>query len=187
MMNNKTTHVQESIRMFIGVEVPDDVREKIQESLNGYTRFTKSLVPEENWHVTVLFMGEVFDYKQCLEALSAVMAQAFIPTLSLTHIGKGLKPQQLWTFAQATPLFGGLQKQLIGRLNSLDIAFKGDNVGSNFVPHIKLGDLRVGSSNNLLADLPMLAVWRVEKLNIYRSELLHAGANYSIVGHINLS
>lgn len=185
-MINKTTRVQESMRMFIGLEVPANVRTQIREHLKDYTRHTKKLVPEENWHITILFVGEVLEYKQYLEPLEEVMPQTFLPTLSLTHIGKGLQPQQLWAFAKNTTLLGKLQKQLIDRLNSLHIGLE-SNVNSSFTPHIKLGDLRTGSANGLIADLPMLAAWRVEKLNIYRSDLSHSGANYSVIGHINLS
>lgn len=185
-MINKTTRVRESVRMFIGLEVPEDVRTRIREHLKDYTRHTKKLVPEENWHITILFVGEVLEYKRYLEPLEEAMPQAFLPTLSLTHIGKGLQPHQLWAFAKNTTLLGELQKQLIDRLGSLPID-RESNVNSNFTPHIKLGDLRTGPTNDLLADLPMLAAWRVEKLNIYHSDLSHRGANYSVMGHINLS
>ena len=188
MMNNKTIHInRETARIFIGLGVPANVREQIRGHLRDYTRFTKKLVPEENWHVTMAFIGELSGYKRCLKPLSEIMPQSFIPTLSLTHIGRGLQEEQLWAFAKTTTLLSELQKQLMDRLDSLNIGGEKKSGDLSFAPHINLGDLRLGSSNNLLADLPMPVVWRVEKLTIYRSELLHRGANYSVMGHIGLS
>jgi len=183
-MNNKTIRIQELTKMFIGIEIPDDVREQIRIQLEGYTKYTKKLVEEENWHVKMLSIGEIEGHDQFIESLSAEMPQSFLSTLSLTHIGKGPQRQQLWAFVNPTPLLDTLQKQLIGRLDSLNIKPTQD---TNFIPHIKLADLRVGSSNNLLADIPMPAIWPIKKLSIYRSDLSHRQESYTVMGHINLS
>jgi 2'-5' RNA ligase len=187
MMKDKTIRVQDSARIFIGFEVPANIRDQVREKLRGYSRFTKKLVPEENWHVTVLFVGEVAGYKQRLSPLGEGMPQAYLPILSLTHIGRGLQEHQLWAFAKNTELLNGLQRQLMERLDSLKITLNEKGNNSRYVPHIKLAELRDGPANNLLADVSISAVWRVEKLNIYRSDLSPGGVSYSVVEQINLS
>jgi len=187
MGKSKAIGIEKKARLFIGAQVPDEGKSLIKEKLQGYTRYTKKILPEESWHVTFIFIGEVESYQQYLEAMLEPLAQTYLPTISLTHIGRGRQKGQLWAYGRSTKLLEGLREQLKSRLDKLRVGYAGDMGNEEFVPHIRLADLREGSFNNLLPDVPLAVVWQIKEINIYRSELTYKGASYAIEGKIKLT
>lgn len=181
-MEPETTKL--STRIFIGASIPSQVAQYLKNNLEGYTKFTKKMIPEENWHITFLFIGPVEDEQKLTKTVDKTMSQAFLPTISLTHIGRGLQKQQLWAYAKPTSLLTNIRKELTASVNTLTNISSRHN---DFVPHIKLANLRPSPYDKLLADKPLSAVWQIKELCVYRSELSAVGANYTIIEKIKLT
>lgn len=173
-----------STRIFIGAPIPRTVAQNIKNNLQSYTEFTKKMIPEDNWHITFLFIGGVTNEHELTETVEKTMPQSFLPTISLTHIGRGLQKQQLWAYAKPTPLLTNIRKELTASVNTLTNISPRHN---DFIPHIKLANLRPSPYNKLLADKPLSAVWQIKELYIYRSELSAVGAHYTIIETIKLT
>jgi len=180
------TRTDKKVRLFIGLPIPEDVVRELHDKLRGYRSYIKKTVPMENWHITVMFMGEVGWQEDKLALLGEKMPQAFIPTVTLTHIGKGTKEDQLWVYVRSTKVLSELREQIKNRINQAKLL--GGELGDCrlFTPHVTLATLRADRNTRLVADEPVSAMWRADKLYIYRSELRASGAQYYREGLIDL-
>ena len=72
------------MRLFIALELPEDARERIARSAASSERFRNSgrLIPKENYHLTLAFLGEVPE--NCLEDIVSAMEACPSPPLPLT-------------------------------------------------------------------------------------------------------
>jgi 2'-5' RNA ligase len=85
------------VRLFVGVELPEDVRERISALCAGVPG--ARWVPPENLHLTLRFIGEVDNGEadDIYHALSAVRPRSFDITLSgVGHFESGGEVRQLW-------------------------------------------------------------------------------------------
>ena len=72
------------MRLFIALELPGDVRERLARSAAGLEKRWVSgrLIPAENYHLTLVFLGEVPEGR--LEDIAAAMEACPSPPLTLT-------------------------------------------------------------------------------------------------------
>lgn len=173
-------------RLFIAAEIPDEIAIRLNEKLKQYTPYVKRLVNQENWHMTFLYVGMVNDYTRHQEVLSNRLSQAFLPTITLTYLGRGYQPDQLWVYAKPTALLQTIRQQLLARVKEELPSFAETNQTESFVPHIKLADLRDRSISKFVADSPLLATWPVKKLFLYHSRVYLGETKYDKQGTINL-
>lgn len=174
------------IRLFIAAEIPDEIAIRLNEKLKQYTPYVKRLVNQENWHMTFLYVGMVNDFTRHRETLSNRLSQAFLPTITLTHLGRGCQPDQLWVYAKPTALLQTIRQQLLARVKEELPSFTETNEWAYFVPHIKLADLRDRSISKFVADSPLLVTWPVKKLFLYHSRVYLGETKYDNRGTINL-
>ncbi len=174
-----------SARIFVGFSVPEHVRKEIKGAMNYYDKYLKRFVPEDNWHITLLFLGEVAEYKRCLDSVAKDITCLFLPTLSVVYIGKGLKRSQLWAYVEKNNSVVNLRDKIISRTKKLRLPT--GRGAHNFNPHIRLGDMLETAQSIGIADQPVTATFVPKKVNIYRSDLSKKMPVYSVERQINLS
>lgn len=143
-------------------------------------------MPENQLHLTLLFLGEVANPQQYMSRLMKVMPQTFVPTVTLTHVGRGLERNRLWAYAHPSTILLNVREQLIARLRTMRFPFP-KNIHRNFVPHITLAKLYPMAGGIGLADTACPLTYTVETVDLWRSIPRHGQAQYYGEGNISLT
>lgn len=172
-------------RLFLGVPIPDTARGALASGLAQYPQYIERTVPPERWHVTLVFLGEVEHPRQYYSRLFKALPQTFVPTIALTHVGRGLAREQLWAFVHASPGFLGLRQQLVARLKKMRLPLP-PALDREFTPHVHLANLFPMARGIGLADHPLSLSFIFPAVHLYRSTVTHEGPAYTIEGTIAL-
>ena len=172
-------------RLFIGLAIPDKAKQAIYTALRHYSDYTERKVPEENWHMTLVFLGDIENHKQYISRLSKPIPQAFMPAISLTHLGRGLQRKQLWTYANPTPAVVGLKKSVEDRLKKLRMPYKKE-AERDFVPHIRVADMYDITSGIGIPDGVINETFTPKEAYLYQSQETPLGVRYTIEATIPL-
>ena len=166
------------IRLFVGIELPDELKERLAAICNGVPG--AKWVGPENLHLTLRFIGEVSEarFADVDAALSAVRAPGFELTLSgIGHFSSGKVPRVLWVGVEKNEPLGYLH----GRVEAACARAGLDSERRKFSPHITLARLnnvstsRLGaflSGNSLFKSAPFL----VGEFTLFSSFLARGGA-----------
>ncbi len=173
-------------RLFLAIPLPSRIQTILQETLKHYTPYVERVTPQQNWHITLIFLGDVDNYQQLTGGLAQPLTQTFLPTISLTHVGVGCVPTQLWAYANPSPVLANLHAAVADRVHSLNLTIPEHTRKKGFVPHIKLARLS-NKSGIGIADYPLAKTFVAKDIHVYRSELSSAGAQYTVEGTISLS
>jgi 2'-5' RNA ligase len=172
-------------RLFLAAPVPPTVRELLKGATKEYSNFVEKVVPEEKWHVTLLWLGgEVLNHSQYVSRLSKPLSQAYAPAITLTHVGRGLQRGQLWAYAHVTPMLTQLREALQHRLHSMRFPLPSQR---DYVPHIHVADLFDMSRGFGLADQATPITFPVREIYLYKSVLTPQGSQYQIESTISLT
>jgi RNA 2',3'-cyclic 3'-phosphodiesterase len=163
-------------RYFIGIPLPQEVRKKLKiQNWPGLSRYKdEKLVPQNNWHITLAFIGHIEeDKKDELAELLKVYQWGDTFKASVRHFGA------FPNFEQAKILWMGLEKgsdkieklaqQLRNRLDEMEISYD----SKPFVPHITVARLRSPKNCTKLADngkMKQEVNFEVNELILYNSE-----------------
>lgn len=134
------------------------------------------LIPADNLHITLFFLGEVTaQQRSCAEAVAGALHGSRF-TLSLERLGYWRRPQVVWLAAPATP--PPLQ-QLVSQLQQ-GLAECGFEVESRpYQAHLTLAR-KVRRPPPVMSPDPV--PWPVDRFVLVRSELSNTGSRYEIVG-----
>lgn len=166
-------------RMFIGLPVPEQARTSLTEVARGrYGEYFEHLVPEENWHMTLFWFGNVRNPSQYMGRLEQPMARAFVPTVTLTHIGRGENRDQLWAYGLPTKGLVDLRAAIKMRLNKIRFPQPVDK--KQFAPHIRLANMYPTIRSLGMADTPVRETYAIREAYLYSSEIRHGGSKYTI-------
>ena len=169
------------MRVFVSVHVPTEVREKLREVQKELPKNTK-LVPVENFHITLSFLGEKSQdkVKELIEKLSLVQFKPFV--VKLVGIGgftSSKKARVVWIGVQSVEL-EKLARQV--KLAVGDEEFK-------FKAHVTL-------ARDVEIDLTTLAnrlekkefgVFEVKSFELMKSELTPSSSKYSVLESFSLT
>lgn len=172
--------------VFLGLPVPAAAREKLKVMAGSpYQQYFEKFVPDENWHLTLFFFGEVKNPEQYLGYLKRPLPQAFTPTIAITHIGRGKQRDQLWAFAQPTTSLLTLRQALGMRLQK--VHFPRAVERNQFMPHIRLANFFPIVSGLGLADTTAPVAYAVQEAYLYKSEPTPTGSKYVPLAAIKLT
>ena len=164
-------------RFFIALPIPAKTRMLVAQALARQERtIVHTSVPEESWHITLVFLGAVEDWQRTLAKISKPLPSHFVPTVTITHLGQGKNRKQLWAYVQATNVLLRARTVLAQRA--------GRNEDRPFIPHVRVAELDGQSVTIGVADTRILTSFRVREACVYRSDLLPDGAMYTKVGVI---
>lgn len=132
-------------RYFIGIPIPQEVRKKLKvQSWPGLSRYKdEKLVPQNNWHITLAFIGELEDEKlESLKSLLQVFQWGDAFKVSIRNFGAFPSLEEgrvLWLGCEkGAQALTTLAETLRRQLDDLGITYD----PKPFVPHVTLARLR---------------------------------------------
>ncbi|HEC84726.1 MAG: RNA 2',3'-cyclic phosphodiesterase [Candidatus Parabeggiatoa sp. nov. 2] len=176
ILNSITMSNNSTERLFFALWPDDNVRQAINElSQPVLSDMSGKIVPPENWHITLAFLGEIDrQVKQCVQQV-ATTVQASRFSLSLDKLDYWAKPRILWLGASETPeALQGLVATLSSGLQ--DCGYRPDT--RPFQAHFTL--MRKAARTKTLPPVTPLA-WAVEDFCLVRSILDFKGARYEVI------
>ncbi|MEK7557235.1 MAG: RNA 2',3'-cyclic phosphodiesterase [Patescibacteria group bacterium] len=166
-------------RLFLGVSVPEPVKTRLQETAkSSFGQYIERIVPAEQWHLTLFFFGDVRNHAQYLGRLTLPLKEAFVPTITISHIGRGKARDQLWAYVNPTPALLNLREALNERLRK--IHFPRPVEFRSFHPHIRLAKFYPVVRRLGIADVPHRTAYAIREAYLYRSTLAPHGSTYTI-------
>jgi 2'-5' RNA ligase len=175
-------------RLFVAISLPDAVLDALADLQIGM-RGARWL-PEENFHLTLAFIGEVD--RHGLEEIASALDGISAPRFDLRLKGCGFfgdrKPRALWVGAEANPQLSHLQSKVEVALKRAGIALE----KRKFSPHVTLAYLSGASpdaaagfcaANGLFSAGP----FPVSEFHLVESHLGSEAAHYEIVESYALS
>lgn len=173
-------------RLFLSVSIPPLVNKALEEAMRPYQPYIENEVTPVRRHLTLVFLGEVENPKQYYSRLLKDMPQTFVPTINLTHVGRGLHRMQLWAFGHPTNSLLNLREQVLMRLKKMRCPLPEDQADREFVPHIHIANLYAMSRSVGLADQPLSTQFTVPTIELYKSTRSPDGLTYHLEGAIGL-
>lgn len=169
------------IRLFVAIGIPQDICDALPMPDSAIAGV--SWVPDENFHVTLRFIGEVDNAKarDIDDVLMTVRAPAFDISLHGLDTFGGKSPHALYAGVRPCPPLNHLHQKVDGALTRLGLP--GDR--TKYTPHVTLARLRQApdekvaafiQQNNLFACEP----FAVTEFGLYSSELHPDGSLYTL-------
>jgi len=178
-------------RYFIGVPIPPEAKKKLKvQSWPGLSRYKEEkLVPQNNWHYTLAFIGQLDPEKlEALKTLLSVYAWCNPFKMSIRNFGAfpSLKEGKiLWAGCdRGRKDITSLAQTLRRQLDDMEISYD----DKPFVPHITLARMRSPKNLSRLADngkMKQEVFFNVEEIVLFDSE--EEKAPYAIVEKISLT
>ena len=181
----------ENKRLFIGVPISENVREKTIPLLNSLSEIAAdmNLVAPQNLHFTIKYLGDVDKSKvnEIKEKLNSIEQNKF--TISLQNVGvfpSFDRINVIWIGAEGKefiPLMKKVNEQL-------DYIRKNDH--KEEIPHLTIARVKTGRNKHLLQEWVKqnqdneFGEMIVDKIVLYKSELRPEGPVYSVVGEFYL-
>lgn len=176
------------MRLFVGVPIPIELREKLQSVQKEMGLSIKGVfVSPENFHFTVKFLGDVRDERMseiCLCVQKAVLNYSPFP-VRVSDVGafpSDVHPHVVWVGASDNPLFVSLltdMQQALGHFRKED--------HQTPVPHLTLARVRaVFDGKRLSAAFEKFrsfdfGSFTVDRVVLYNSDLGREGPAYTVV------
>jgi len=170
-----------SMRLFIGLSLPDPVRDQLTRIQNGLSG--ARWVAPESLHLTLRFIGEV-DGGAAADidtALMSIRCESFPLQLSgVGQFGEGRKLRAVWAGVEPQPILSRLQAKVEQAVQRAGLAPE----RRKFKPHVTLARFKSnGSGPNLGPYISNNALFRsdpiqVEEFVLFSSHLSAGGAVY---------
>ncbi|MBI3452332.1 MAG: RNA 2',3'-cyclic phosphodiesterase [Rhodospirillales bacterium] len=166
------------VRLFVGVELPEDVRMRLAALCAGVPG--AKWVPAQNLHLTLRFIGEVpeGEAEDIDHALSAVRPPRFeINLAGVSYFETAGQVRALWAGVEKSADLTALHKRVESALIRIGL----DPEDRRFTPHITLARLRDAPLSRVSAFLSHHALFRagpipVDHFTLYSSYLQSSGA-----------
>ena len=167
------------MRLFIAISFNDEIRAALVKTQDYLSRHgvRGSVVPRENLHMTLTFIGEHPDPDQVLEVMEKVEFSAF--PIILNDIGL-FNNNVLWAGVHESEPLQRLVKHMRYELAKADIPFD----RKAFMPHITLFrnvDDSNGVPETYIPDVSMV----VDSISLFRSDRGRNGMVYTELGSIS--
>lgn len=168
-----------SLRAFLAISPPDEVRHALVEQLSGL-RIPGRLVPPQNWHITLRFLGEIDDVTR--ERYTAAIDQSSLGrsfVLGFDHLGAFPRP------TKATVIWAGASRggerlfelAEIADLGAGDAGIPGED--RPFRPHLTLSRARPPvRAVELVEEVELDVAWRVGAVVLFRTVPGRGGVSY---------
>jgi RNA 2',3'-cyclic 3'-phosphodiesterase len=186
----------ETVRAFLAVDLPAAIRDALarqQDALRGSLRASWSL--PEGMHLTLHFLGEIPAEQADAVGRALTDECGGLPPLEVTVAGLGVfpnarRPRVLWAGVQAPPALEALHAAAGAAVRDagLEIDLR------RYHPHLTLARFRKPLPRQGLSTLTTMldqdrngyGRFEAQAVRLYRSELLPAGARYTVLHEVIL-
>jgi RNA 2',3'-cyclic 3'-phosphodiesterase len=178
------------MRVFLALDLPAAIRSQLV--LQQFLLPVKRKQPPENFHITLVFLGEA--RPEQLEELDSALSRLQVAPVTLRIAGLGLfgkaKAHNLHARVTPTPDLMALQEKLVRLARQAGFAPE----TRRFVPHVTLAYLRLGLFNQPELEAAVVRdagfqteSFEVSGISLYRAHLRADGAQYDLLEHYPLS
>jgi 2'-5' RNA ligase len=177
-----------SLRLFVCIELPESVRERISELQAALKKLPASVswTKPSNVHLTIKFLGDTPVSRVASIADAVTNAAADIPQFELEVGGAGCfpsprRPRVLWVgFGQIPEALHRLQKRIDSGLHQLGFPRE----SREFSPHLTIGRIRTPEGASQVAEDLMqtgfpLERFAVTRIVVMKSDLKPTGSIYT--------
>ena len=168
------------IRLFVALDLPEEIRDELSAMCGGIPG--ARWVPEENYHLTLRFIGEVpgWQAQEVDEALAGIRAPGF--DLTLRGVGtfqKAGRIAALWAGVEKSEPLLFLQAKVETALQRIEL----EPERKRFAPHVTLARTERAAQDKCMAFVQAHNLFRaapvpVEGFTLYSSRLGKEGAVY---------
>lgn len=166
-------------RVFLGLDIPDFVKQSLYEGMKAYDRYIERTIPDERWHITLLFLGETANPKQYYSRLSKPLPQAYVPMVHVAYLGRGFHRGQLWAYINPTPLLMNIRNDLVVRLKKLRFPIPHKSLLGEYAPHIAIAKLYSMSRGVGMPDEPISMTFAARDAYLYQSHFGKGTVRYT--------
>ena len=139
-------------RLFLGLSIPATTHQLFHQALGAFPQYIEKVLPESRWHMTLAYLGDVENPQQYLSRLLKPLPQAYVPTVTVTYVGRGLHRMQLWGYINPSTSLLNVRTQVIDRLKTM--RFPLPKTKDEYLPHIHLANLYPMARGIGIADYP---------------------------------
>jgi 2'-5' RNA ligase len=181
------------MRAFLGIEVPDELKKKILNIQNKFSKFDIKFVEPENLHFNLKFFGEIGDEEiEKIRHTLGEISEKFEP-FEIEIKGIGAFPNEnyirvIWLgVKEGYNIITSLADNIQDSIEPLGFLKQG-----RFVPHLTLGRVRTARNKedlrSLIEELKDVEIGRmkVDTIILFKSKLSPKGPIYEEVFHIKL-
>lgn len=158
-------------RVFVAVTLPDDIRMALADGVSGL-KIPGKLVPSENWHITLRFLGTV-DIVTC-ERFLASLAQSALPKSFSIRLGR---LDAFPTPRRATVVWVGISSgspSLVALNETTEDAAQAVGLKPEerpFQPHVTLARVRPQQDVAHLLEHRVDLAWKAKELVLFRTKM----------------
>ena len=176
-------------RLFIAINLPDNIKEKIEANLRGKIRW----LPPENWHLTISFLGYQPDEKipAILKSIKETAANFKPPKIEFekTILAPPDKPpRMIWLTAakETSEKLAAIKNCLDDSLIKNGVRFKIEKRKYN--GHLTLARFSTPIRNyENIRNCEKQFIFTAQSLDLMESHLKRAGAKYEILAKVDFS
>jgi 2'-5' RNA ligase len=172
--------------LFLAFAVPSTIADALEPLYQHYGTVMEKRQPREKLHLTLVWLGEMAADENFLKKIRVPLPQSFVPTVRLTHVGRGRARDQLWAFAEAAGPIMAIREQMLARLKDIGWDMPKQGLHKSFTPHIKVGTLYDQMSHIGVADHPFITSYAVQELILYKGSPGAHQAAYTPLASISL-
>lgn len=175
--------MQDTARLFVAAQLPDDLINYLAQARKPYADANTRLVPEQNLHLTLFFIGNVAVAEaETIKQKLAEVAQHHPPfTLTLEQLEPGPKPRTprlIWARFRQHQDFESLSRELNQALSTAPPEH------GKFIPHVTLARYRKEVKVRL--DHPIIqpageVLFPVSSIALWQSQLASPHPVYKVV------
>jgi len=169
-------------RLFIGVPLPDNVKRKIKKYSENFKQILKAnFVQEENYHITLKFLGYCNNEKKIIENLNNITFEAFnVIVQDLGVFPNERVPRILWVGANNFNKFMNLHNVINENLKQLNF-----EENKKFHPHITIARIKFVKNKEdfkkLIKNKVIFGRIKISSFVLYESVLKPTGPIYKII------
>jgi len=181
------------MRVFLGIDIPNELKQKIIYVQNRFSDFDIKFVEPENLHFNLKFFGDVEEKKvEKLKEVLEKICKQFEPFV-INISGLGTFPSKnyirvIWLgVKEGYQTFLSLSQTINNAIETL-----GFGKENRFVPHLTLGRVRSGRNKNELLVMIRkfedieIGKMKVDEIKLFQSKLSPSGPVYKEVFKIEL-
>lgn len=175
--------MQNTIRLFVAAQLPEELKTYLVQARQAYSGPNTRLVPEQNLHLTLYFIGNVpaEEEEEIRQKLAAVARKHQPFTLALEQLEPGPKPttpRLIWVRFWQQDTFVQLSRELT---NVLSVT---PPKQEKFIPHVTLARFKkeIRARHNLPVVSPSEeTLYPVQSIALWQSKLASPHPEYSVL------